>query len=85
LWNQPFATGIFANDPFDRFRTAGGITAGKGDSAWLQHTPACLHDGGLAAVVLDTGSVTRGSGLKNEDKERNICKWFVDCDLSCTN
>ena len=32
-------------------------------------------------MVLDTGSVTRGSGSKNEDKERNIRKWFVDNDL----
>jgi type I restriction enzyme M protein len=32
-------------------------------------------------VVLDTGAVTRGSGSKNEDKERNIRKWFVDNDF----
>ena len=32
-------------------------------------------------MVLDTGAVTRGSGSKNEDKERNIRKWFVDHDL----
>ena len=31
--------------------------------------------------MLDTGAVTRGSGSKNEDKERNIRKWFVDHDL----
>ncbi len=31
-------------------------------------------------MVLDTGAVTRGSGSKNEDKERNIRKWFVDRD-----
>jgi len=31
--------------------------------------------------VLDTGAVTRGSGSKNEDRERNIRKWFVDRDL----
>ncbi len=81
MWNQPFAADLFANDPFDRFRTAGGITSGKGDWAWLQHTLACLDDHGRAAVVLDTGAVTRGSGSKNEDKERNIRKWFVDQDL----
>ncbi|MEI7038227.1 N-6 DNA methylase [Fulvimonas yonginensis] len=81
MWNQPFAADLFANDPFDRFRTAGGITTGKGDWAWLQHTLACLNDHGRAAVVLDTGAVTRGSGSKNEDKERNIRKWFVDQDL----
>jgi type I restriction enzyme M protein len=81
MWNQPFAPNIFKDDPFDRFHTAGGVTTGKGDWAWLQHTLACLGDNGRAAVVLDTGAVTRGSGSKNEDKERNIRKWFVDHDL----
>jgi type I restriction enzyme M protein len=81
MWNQPFNADIFKNDPFDRFSTVGGITTGKGDWAWLQHTLACLNDHGRAAVVLDTGAVTRGSGSKNEDKERNIRKWFVDRDL----
>ncbi|WP_027443880.1 N-6 DNA methylase [Erythrobacter cryptus] len=81
MWNQPFNPDIFADDPFDRFRTAGGATTGKGDWAWLQHTLACLNDRGRAAVVLDTGAVTRGSGSKNEDKERNIRKWFVENDL----
>ena len=81
MWNQDFNPDIFADDPFDRFRTQGGITTGKGDWAWLQHTIACLGDRGRAAVVLDTGAVTRGSGSKNEDRERNIRKWFVDRDL----
>ena len=81
MWNQPFNPATFANDPFDRFRTAGGPTSGKGDWAWLQHTLACLNERGRAAVVLDTGAVTRGSGAKHEDKERNIRKWFVDNDL----
>lgn len=81
MWNQPFDPDLFADDPFDRFAKRGGITSGKGDWAWLQHTLATLNDGGRAAVVLDTGAVTRGSGSKNEDKERNIRKWFVDHDL----
>jgi type I restriction enzyme M protein len=81
MWNQPFDSELFATDPFDRFRGAGGVTTGKGDWAWLQHTLACLNDHGRAAVVLDTGAVTRGSGSRNEDKERNIRKWFVDNDL----
>ena len=80
MWNQPFAPDLFANDPFDRFRTAGGTTSGKGDWAWLQHSLACMDANGRAAVVLDTGAATRGSGSKNEDKERNIRKWFVDKD-----
>ena len=81
MWNQPFSPELFANDPFDRFRTQGGATTGKGDWAWLQHTLSCLHERGRAAVVLDTGAVTRGSGAKHEDRERNIRKWFVDHDL----
>ena len=81
MWNQPFDPEIFANDPFDRFRTHGGITTGKGDWAWLQHTLACLNERGRAAVVLDTGAMTRGSGSKHEDRERNIRKWFVEHDL----
>ena len=81
MWNQPFSPELFANDPFDRFRTQGGATTGKGDWAWLQHTLACLNERGRAAVVLDTGAVTRGSGAKHEDRERNIRKWFVERDL----
>ena len=81
MWNQPFNPDIFKDDPFDRFRTSGGVSTGKGDWAWLQHTLACLGEHGRAAVVLDSGAVTRGSGSKNEDKERNIRKWFVDRDL----
>lgn len=80
MWNQPFTPELFKNDPYERFQTAGGITSGKGDWAWLQHTLACLAHDGRAAVVLDTGAVTRGSGSKNEDKERNVRKWFVDKD-----
>ena len=81
MWNQPFDSDVFANDPFERFEEQGGVTTSKGDWAWLQHTLAALKDGGRAAVVLDTGAVSRGSGSKNEDKERNIRKWFVEHDL----
>ena len=81
MWNQPFDQQLFVNDPFDRFRPSGGVTTGRGDWAWLQHTLVCLNERGRAAVVLDTGAVTRGSGSKNEDRERNIRKWFVDHDL----
>lgn len=81
MWNQPFAPDVFANDPFDRFRSSGGITSGRGDWAWLQHTFTCMNEHGRAAVVLDTGALTRGSGSRNEDKERNIRKWFIEQDL----
>ena len=81
MWNQAFDPSIYDDDPFERFESTGGITTGKADWAWLQHTVATLKSNGRAAVVLDTGAVTRGSGSKNEDRERNIRRWFVDHDL----
>jgi type I restriction enzyme M protein len=81
MWNQPFDPDVYENDPFERFEQNGGITTSKGDWAWLEHTVASLKENGRAAVVLDTGAVTRGSGGKNEDKERNARKWFVEHDL----
>lgn len=81
MWNQPFDPAVFEHDAFDRFERAGGSTTGKGDWAWLQHTAASLAEGGRAAVVLDTGAVSRGSGSKNEDRERAIRRHFVEQDL----
>lgn len=81
MWNQPFDPELFMDDPFDRFLKAGGAASGRGDWAWLQHTIATMSDGGRAAVVLDMGAVTRGSGSKHDDKERNIRRWFVEKDL----
>src|SRR2546428_690110 len=81
MWNQAIDPDVYENDPFGRFAEHGGITTSKADWAWLQHTVTSLKDNGRAAVVLDTGAVTRGSGSKNEDKERNIRRWFVEHDL----
>ena len=81
MWNQQMDIDFYENDPFDRFESHGGITSGKADWAWLQHTLACLKKDGRAAVVLDTGAVTRGSGSQHEDKEKKIRKWFVDKDF----
>ena len=65
MWNQPFDTSIYEKDEFGRFEEHGGNTSGKADWAWLQHTVASLKPNGRAAVVLDTGAVTRGSGTTN--------------------
>jgi type I restriction enzyme M protein len=81
MWNQPFETTVYENDPFDRFESQGGVTTGKADWAWLQNTAASLKPTGRAAVVLDTGAVTRGSGSKGDDKEKKIRQWFVEQDL----
>jgi type I restriction enzyme M protein len=81
MWNQPFDSTVYEKDDFGRFEEHGGITSSKADWAWLQHTVTSLKSTGRAAVVLDTGAVTRGSGSRNEDKEKTIRKWFVDHDL----
>lgn len=81
MWNQPFDEKVYENDPFGRFEEQGGLTASKADWAWLQHTLASLKMTGRAAVVLDTGAVTRGSGNRNDDKEKRIRKWFVEQDV----
>jgi type I restriction enzyme M protein len=80
MWNQPFDEPVYENDPFERFEEQGGVTTSKADWAWLQHTFASLKPTGRAAVVLDTGAVTRGSGNKTEDREKKIRKWFVEQD-----
>lgn len=81
MWNQPFEERIFEHDTFDRFESAGGLPPANGDWAWLQHSLACLKSTGRAAVVIDTGAVTRGSGSKNENREKTIRRWFVEQDL----
>ncbi|MBW2036338.1 MAG: N-6 DNA methylase [Deltaproteobacteria bacterium] len=81
MWNQPFDSSVYEKDDFGRFEEHGGITSGKADWAWLQHSFTSLKSTGRAAVVLDTGAVTRGSGSRNEDKEKTIRKWFVDHDF----
>jgi type I restriction enzyme M protein len=80
MWNQPFEESVYQNDPFERFEEQGGITTSKADWAWLQHTATSLTPTGRAAVVLDTGALTRGSGNKTEDREKKIRKWFVEQD-----
>ena len=81
MWNQPFDPTVYEKDDFGRFEDHGGLTSSKADWAWLQHTISSLKSTGRTAVVLDTGAVTRGSGSRNEDKEKTIRKWFVDHDL----
>ena len=40
-----------------------------------------MNDKGRAAVVLDTGAVSRGSGNAGTNKEKTVRQWFVDHDL----
>jgi type I restriction enzyme M protein len=41
---------------------------------------ASLREGGLGAVVLDTGAVSRGSGTTGRNRERDIRRHFIDED-----
>ena len=51
------------------------------DWGWVQHMHASLSGKGRAAVVLDTGAASRGSGNAGANKEKTVRRWFVDNDL----
>jgi type I restriction enzyme M protein len=80
MWNQDFPVSTYENDPFDRFGR-GTPPASTADWGWVQHMLHSLDDEGRMAVVLDTGAVSRGSGSKGTNRERDIRKAFVDADL----
>jgi len=93
MWNQgrdslPYINDdFFINDEFGRFPA--GSCGGKIDWGWMQHIYSSLKDphhealegGGRAAVILDTGAASRGSGNQGNNKEKDCRKWFVDNDL----
>jgi type I restriction enzyme M protein len=83
MWNQKnFDATTYENDPQERFTDRGGFApASSADWAWMQHVLASLDEHGRAAVVLDTGAASRGSGNDGENKEKLIRKYFVDDDL----
>lgn len=83
MWNQKnYDETFYDSDPWKRFGdkvpTPPSNTA---DWGWVQLIHASLNDDGRAAVVLDTGAVSRGSGSQNIDREREIRKHFVEKDL----
>jgi type I restriction enzyme M protein len=83
MWNQDnFEVAVYENDPFERFGERGGFApGGSADWAWLQHVLASLGERGRAAVVLDTGAASRGSGSQGENREKAIRRWFVEQDV----
>ncbi len=80
MWNQKFPIEAYENDTYDRFRFGSPPTS-SADWGWLQHMLASLNDTGRMAVVLDTGATSRGSGNQGSNRERDIRKAFVECDL----
>ena len=83
MWNQNwFTEADYDNDELDRFPAGAGFPGkSSADWGWVQHMHASLNDKGRAAVVLDTGAASRGSGNAGTNKEKNVRKWFVDHDL----
>jgi type I restriction enzyme M protein len=81
MWNQKsFTEKEYENDELDRFK-AGIPPQSSADWGWMQHILASLKDNGKAAVILDTGAVSRGSGNAGSNKEKEIRKWFVEQDF----
>jgi type I restriction enzyme M protein len=83
MWNQKtFDQATYEQDPLERFATNGGFAPpSSADWGWLQHVAASMKDDGRAAVVLDTGAASRGSGNESENKEKAIRRWFIERDL----
>ncbi len=77
MWNQNFPPEVYETDPYDRF-SWGTPPASSADWGWVQHMAASLGDGGKMAVVLDTGAVSRGSGNRGSNRERDIRAQFVE-------
>ena len=81
MWNQDnYGESLYENDRWERFES-GRAPSSSADWAWLQHIAASLNDAGRAAVVLDTGAASRGSGSKSSNKEKAIRQAFVEADL----
>ena len=81
MWNQDnYDDDFYDNDPFDRFNY-GAPPRSSADWGWAQHILASLQPNGRAAIVLDTGAVSRGSGSRSSNREREIRKTFVEDDL----
>ena len=82
MWNQTeFKEKDYDADELDRFPKGAGFPGGKGDWGWMQHILASLKPQGRAAVVLDTGAASRGSGNANTNKEKDVRRWFVEQDV----
>ena len=77
-----FTEADYDNDELDRFPAGAGFPGkSSADWGWVQHILASLNDRGRAAVVLDTGAASRGSGNAGTNKEKTVRQWFVDHDL----
>lgn len=83
MWNQNwFDEKDYDADEFGRFPSGAGFPGKQSaDWGWAQHVLASLNTTGRAAIVLDTGAASRGSGNAGKNKEKTVRSWFVENDL----
>ncbi|NLV71146.1 MAG: N-6 DNA methylase [Actinobacteria bacterium] len=83
MWNQDwFTENDYDADEFGRFPAGAGFPGKQSaDWGWVQHVLASMNEKGRAAIVLDTGAASRGSGNQGRNKERSARTWFVENDL----
>ena len=83
MWNQDwFTVDDYDNDELNRFPDGAGFPGKQSaDWGWVQIIHASLNENGRAAIVLDTGAASRGSGNANTNKEKEVRKWFVEHDI----
>jgi type I restriction enzyme M protein len=83
MWNQDwFTEADYDSDELDRFPSGAGFPGkSSADWGWVQHIHASLNETGRAAIILDTGAASRGSGNAGTNKEKSVRQWFVDHDL----
>jgi type I restriction enzyme M protein len=70
----------FSYDRWNRFKY-GVPPKSSADWAWVQHVIATMSNTGRAAIILDLGVVTRGSGSRRFYRERDIRKAIIEDDL----
>ena len=87
MWNQTeFKEKDYDADELDRFPKGAGYPGSKADWGWIQHILASLKPNGRAAVVLDTGAASRGSGNANTNKEKTCAAgaWSRTSSKACS-
>lgn len=82
MWNQNwFTEQDYDNDELDRFPLDAGYPGNKADWGWIQHISASLNQSGKAAIVMGTGSASRGSGENKNNQEKTVRRYFIERDL----
>ena len=83
MWNQDwFTEADYDNDELERFPSGAGFPGkSSADWGWVQHIHASMNENGRAAIILDTGAASRGSGNAGTNKEKSVRQYFVDHDL----